>query len=86
MHIVDSHAHLDFQTLADDLDGVLARAIDADVKTILAVGIGDGPDTMHRARDLASRFAGHGNIPASLLVPASIRRKRMRQRHQPCES
>lgn len=63
MHIVDSHAHLDFQTLADDLDGVLARALASDVKTILAVGIGDGPDTMHRARDLAARFAGQPDTP-----------------------
>lgn len=63
MHIVDSHAHLDFQTIADDLDGVLERALAAEVKTILAVGIGDGPDTMHRARDLAVRFAGSANAP-----------------------
>ena len=63
MHIVDSHAHLDFQTIADDIDGVLQRALAADVKTILAVGIGDGPDTMHRARDLAARFAGDPDAP-----------------------
>ncbi|MGI4852812.1 MAG: TatD family hydrolase [Janthinobacterium lividum] len=53
MHIVDSHAHLDFPSYADDLDEVLARALEADVRTILAIGIGDGPATMHRARDLA---------------------------------
>ncbi|WP_419806968.1 TatD family hydrolase [Terriglobus sp.] len=63
MHIVDSHAHLDFQTIAEDLDGVLARALAADVRTILAVGIGDNPDTMHRARDLAARFAGNAGVP-----------------------
>lgn len=63
MHIVDSHAHLDFQSIADDLDGVLARALAADVRTILAVGIGDGPETMHRARDLAARLAGMPNVP-----------------------
>ena len=63
MHIVDSHAHLDFQTVADDLDGVLSRALAADVSTILAVGIGDGPATMHRARDLAARFAGNTTAP-----------------------
>ncbi|GAA3762707.1 TatD family hydrolase [Terriglobus aquaticus] len=63
MHIVDSHAHLDFQTLAGDLDGVLERALAADVRTILAVGIGDGPDTMHRARDLAASFSGNTKAP-----------------------
>lgn len=68
MHIVDSHAHLDFQTIAEDLDGVFERALAADVRTILAVGIGDGPDTMHRARDLAARFAGD---PAAPRIVAS---------------
>ncbi len=35
----------------------------AEVRTILAVGIGDGPETMHRARDLAARFAGDSAVP-----------------------
>lgn len=56
MHIVDSHAHLDFDSYADDLDEVLQRAYEADIKTILSVGIGDGPQTMHRARDLAAKY------------------------------
>ena len=63
MHIVDSHAHLDFPSYTDDLDGVLTRALEADVRTILAVGIGDGPETMHRARDLAVRYAGSSAAP-----------------------
>jgi TatD DNase family protein len=56
MHIVDSHAHLDFPSYAEDLDAVLTRALEADIRTILAVGIGDGPATMHRARDLAVKY------------------------------
>lgn len=71
MHLIDSHAHLDFQTLADDLDGVLKRAVAADVRTILAVGIGDGPATMHRARDLAVRFAG-SEEPPHVVASAGI--------------
>ena len=63
MHIVDSHAHLDFPSYAEDLDAVLSRALEADVRTILAVGIGDGPETMHRARDLAAKYAGAEGIP-----------------------
>ena len=63
MHIVDSHAHLDFPSYAEDLDAVLSRALEADVKTILAVGIGDGPDTMHRARDLAVKYSGNAAAP-----------------------
>ncbi len=63
MHIVDSHAHLDFPSYAEDLDAVLTRALEADVRTILAVGIGDGPETMHRARDLAAQYAGNPDAP-----------------------
>ena len=68
MHIVDSHAHLDFSSYAGDLDAVLARALEADVRTILAVGIGDGPATMHRARDLAH---AHQHDAASPRIYAS---------------
>lgn len=63
MHIVDSHAHLDFPSYAEDLDEVLARALEADVRTILAIGIGDGPATMHRACDLAGKYAGNTAAP-----------------------
>ncbi len=48
--LVDSHAHLDFY---DDLPPVLAAAGQAGVSGILAIGIGDGPATMHRALELA---------------------------------
>jgi TatD DNase family protein len=50
MHLIDSHCHLDDY---DDLPAILADAHAAGVKTLLAIGIGDGPDTMHRALDLA---------------------------------
>ena len=50
--LIDSHAHLDLYDAAER-DAVLRRARDAGVETILAIGIGDGPVTMHRARDLA---------------------------------
>ena len=63
MHIVDSHAHLDFPSYAEDLDAVLARALEADVRTVLAVGIGDGPETMHGARDLAVMYTGNNAVP-----------------------
>jgi TatD DNase family protein len=51
MHLTDSHAHLD--SYGDELPAVLARAYAAGVKTILAIGIGDGPETMHRAGEIA---------------------------------
>lgn len=50
MHLVDSHCHLDDY---DDLPAILANAREAGVSKLLAIGIGDGPDTMHRALDLA---------------------------------
>jgi TatD DNase family protein len=52
MHLTDSHAHLDMLS-PNELPHVLARAYAAEVKTILAIGIGDGPSTMHRALELA---------------------------------
>ena len=48
--LIDSHAHLDFY--ADPLP-VLASAREAGLSAILAIGIGDGPATMHRALALA---------------------------------
>ncbi len=51
--LIDSHAHLDFY---DDPAEVLGRAAAAGVAKVLAIGIGDGPSTMHRALELAKRF------------------------------
>ena len=48
--LIDSHCHLDDY---EDLDAILAHAREAGVGKLLAIGIGDGPDTMHRALELA---------------------------------
>ncbi len=48
--LIDSHCHLDSYP---DLPAVLARARQAGVGQVLAIGIGDGPETMHRALELA---------------------------------
>ena len=50
--LIDSHCHLDFYT--ENLPEVLARARSAGLAALLAIGIGDGPATMHRALDLAT--------------------------------
>lgn len=68
MPLTDSHAHLD--TYGPDLPAVLARAREAGVSSILAIGIGDGPDTMHCALEIAHAAArapnpGHPRILAS---------------------
>ena len=61
--LVDSHAHLDSERYADDRPGMLKNAWDAGVRTILSIGIGDGPDTMHRALDLSREYAGRPETP-----------------------
>jgi TatD DNase family protein len=48
--LIDSHCHLDDY---ENLDAILANAKTAGVGTLLAIGIGDGPDTMHRTLDIA---------------------------------
>jgi len=48
--LIDSHCHLDDY---EDLSQILANAREAGVGRLLAIGIGDGPDTMHRALELA---------------------------------
>ena len=58
MPLIDTHAHLDFYT--DDRDEVLRRAYAAGVDTILAIGIGEGPATMHQALEIAATTAGPG--------------------------
>lgn len=52
MQLIDSHAHLDMFS-AEELSAVLARAEAANVRTILAIGIGNGPHEMHRALEIA---------------------------------
>ncbi len=61
--MIDSHAHLDSPRYADDRDALLARAWDAGVDNILSIGIGEGPDTMHQALDLARAYSGRAGVP-----------------------
>jgi TatD DNase family protein len=55
--LIDSHCHLDYD---DDIPATLANAKAAGVGKLLAIGIGDGPDTMHRALDIAHQHAEDG--------------------------
>jgi len=63
MSLIDSHAHLDFYT--DDREEVLRRAHAAGIHTILAIGIGEGPETMHQALQIAHANTGEPRIFAS---------------------
>jgi len=58
MPLVDSHAHIDFYT--DDREAVLRRAHAAGIHTILAIGIGEGPATMHQALAIVHATTGPG--------------------------
>lgn len=63
MSLIDSHAHLDFYT--EDREEILSRAQAAGIHTILAIGIGEGPATMHQALELAHASTGSPEIFAS---------------------
>ncbi len=56
MRLIDSHCHLDGAKFAQDLDAVLARAAEAGVEHMLAIGTGDGPPDLGCAVRLAERY------------------------------
>jgi TatD DNase family protein len=53
---VDSHAHLEGKQFAHDREQVIARARDAGVTNILAIGNGDGPVNFDCAIRLAEKY------------------------------
>ena len=61
--MIDSHAHLDSPRYDEDRDALLERAWAAGVREILSIGIGDGPETMHQALELARQYAGRPGFP-----------------------
>ncbi len=69
--LVDSHAHLDSARYDADREAMLLRAREAGVEMILAVGIGDGPATMHAALELSRQVADDARMPR-IVVSAGI--------------
>ena len=61
--LTDSHIHLDHTRYDEDREAVLDRAWAAGVRGMLAVGIGDGPSTMHQALDLARAYCRRPETP-----------------------
>ena len=61
--LIDSHAHLDSARYAEDREALLDRAWAAGVRTVLSIGIGDGPETMHQALDISREFRGRPETP-----------------------
>ncbi|MCC6354648.1 MAG: TatD family hydrolase [Verrucomicrobiae bacterium] len=56
MHLIDTHAHLDFPDFESDIEAVVARAREAGVGRIITIGT--GPESSRRAIALAERFDG----------------------------
>jgi TatD DNase family protein len=54
--LVDSHAHLDGKQFASDRELVIARAREAGVHTLVAIGNGDGPEQVDCGIRLAEKY------------------------------
>jgi TatD DNase family protein len=52
---VDSHAHLDGKQFDSDREQVIARALEAGVRTMVAIGNGDGPPALDAGIQLAEK-------------------------------
>jgi len=57
LELVDSHAHLDMSDFDADRDAVLARAREAGVSTILAIGSAAGPEKLDAALPFAEKHS-----------------------------
>ena len=68
MALVDSHAHLDSPRYDADREQLLQRAWQQGVRTVLSIGIGDGPETMQQALELSRSYAGRPGIPRVLAT------------------
>ena len=68
MALVDSHAHLDSPRYDADREELLQRAWQQGVRTVLSIGIGEGPETMQQALELSRSCAGKPGIPRVLAT------------------
>src|SRR5260370_35405442 len=53
---IDSHSHLDGPRFDSDRDEVIARAREAGIGNIVAIGTGDGPGTLGCAVKIADQY------------------------------
>lgn len=58
MGLVDSHAHLDSEDYASDLDAVIARARAAGLERVVCIGLWRAPGSFGNALELAARDPG----------------------------
>ena len=57
MSLIDSHCHLDSSEFDADRDEVIARALEAGVEHMVAIGTGNGPPDLEAGIRLADRYA-----------------------------
>jgi TatD DNase family protein len=69
--LIDSHAHLDSERYAEDRAAMLARAYEAGVGTVLAIGIGEHASGMDGALAICREFNGQPGMPR-LFASAGI--------------
>lgn len=69
--LIDSHAHLDSGRYDEDREAMLMLARETGVEMVLAIGIGDGPATMHGALELSRQYAGDARMP-QIVVSAGV--------------
>ena len=66
---IDSHAHLEMPQFDADRDAMLARAYEAGIETVVAIGSGTGPGSLDCAIQLANRDrAGEPRIFATVGI------------------
>ena len=56
MSLIDSHCHLDSQEFDADREEVIARALDARIEHMLAIGTGNGPPDLEAGIRLADKY------------------------------
>lgn len=66
MRLVDSHAHLDSDDLASDLDGVRDRARAAGVERVVCIGLWRSPGSFGNALELAAAEPGFYSATAGI--------------------
>lgn len=54
--LIDSHCHLDSTDFDADRDEVVARAVDAGVTTLVAIGTGEGPPDLEAGLRMADQY------------------------------
>lgn len=79
MNLIDTHAHLDFPALSENLPEVLQTARDAGITRIVAIGASRGLDSNYRALEIARQHpemlrctAGIHPHDASMATPEII--------------